>query len=227
MLDESLAQAIEFADENDIDLPNDVRVRARQLGVIKAGDDLPSISAEYHNKITVALVSYFEGGSIVSSRNSFKRAMVDAFGAAFDVGWLDGGGELPVDENALDWFNARVSTEFGHIEELFLQARELRREDNFDYFTWITSRADGYTRSVLAIYNSGNMLAQKNKILIWRLGNTEKHCGTCANLDGQAHRASWYLARNYIPRQPGAAMLCGGYYCDCKLEDKEGNVITL
>lgn len=226
MLDDSLAQAIDFADENDIELPNDIRIRARQLGVIKAGDDLPSISAQYHNKITVALVSYFEGESIVSSRNSFKRAMVDAFGAAFDLGWVDGGGELPVDENALDWFNARVNAEFGFIDMLFQEAKELRRDKDFDYFAWITARADGYTRTLKEIYNAGRVRAMDDIMVTFDGDDGAESCDTCQKLKGKRHKLSWFVSRNYVPPF-GTGLDCHrGGRCQHYLMDSKGNQIT-
>jgi hypothetical protein len=212
-----------------MDVPPDVWRAAVKARVFAKADgvDLPAISAVYHDLITSILTGYFESGSITAPRNEFKRAMVEAFGAAFDLGWLDGGQELPPDEDALSWFNARVEAEFGHIEELFIQAKELRKEDEFDFFSWLTSKADSYTRSLSGVYNAALMLAKKNQMLTWRLGNTEVHCSTCAKLDGGKHRASWYISRDYIPRKAGASMDCGGYNCDCRLEDKEGNEVTV
>jgi hypothetical protein len=222
----SLLEAIQYADINNIDLPLSLRIRARWVGIIKAGSDLASILSTYYDAITTALADYFRKPT-QGPRNAFRRATVDAFGAAFDDGWVDGGAEMPPDGDGLEWFNAQVEREFSFIDTLFVQAKELRKEDEFDAPSWILDRAESYSRAVSWVYNAGKMYALKNKLLTWRLGNTEKHCQTCASLDGQSHRASWYLARNYIPRQPGAAMLCGGYYCDCKLEDKDGNEVTI
>lgn len=227
MLPDKVFEAIKYADENGIEIPPVVRMRARHVGALKAASDLPSINSQYSNEIVQALTTYFEGGNVTSPRNAFRRAMVDAFGAAFDLGWVDGGQEIPPDADALEWFNARVEQEFGYIEGLFANVKQLRKEEGFDFFAWITQRAEGYIKSVLGVYNAGKMFAQKNKMLTWHLGKTENHCSTCASLDGKRHRASWYVARNYIPRQAGAAMDCGGYNCDCRLEDDKGNEVTL
>jgi hypothetical protein len=200
----------------------DLRARAT-----KADGDLSSISADYHDEITAALLTYLEGGSATGPRNRFKRAAIESLGDAFDLGYSDGGGELPVDGDALEWLNARIEQEMAHIAMVFEEAKALRKEEDFDALAWASARADGYTRTVAALYNAGGMYAKKNQILTWHLGNTEKHCQDCAKLDGKSHKASWYLARNYIPRQPGASMACGGYFCDCHLEDKDGNEVTI
>mgnify|MGYP001590172370 CR=1 FL=1 len=200
----------------------------RKARAEKADGDLSGVNRDYHDAIAEALIDYFEsGGSVTGPRNAMIQAMVEAFGDAFDNGWQDGGGEMPPDEGALDWFNPRVEEETGHIKTLFQQAKELRNDPDADWMTWVTERADSYTKSIGSVYNAGVMLAKKNQMLTWHLGNTEKHCTDCSKLDGGSHRASWYLARDYIPRKPGASMECGGYNCDCSLTDRDGNEITI
>jgi hypothetical protein len=193
----------------------------------KAAGDVAAINAAYHDTVTQALMDYFNGGSMVGARNAFKQAMVEAFGSAFDSGWMDGGGELPADTDALAWLNGRVDQEMGYIEQVFVQAKELKKDPAADSFAWATERADGYTQSVASVYNAGLLLAKKNQMLWWRLGKTEQHCQSCLQLNGQSHRAFWYIAHDYIPRKPGAAMECKGYYCDCHLEDRSGNEVTI
>ncbi len=197
-----------------------------QSPALKAASDLTSISASYHDAITQALVSFFEGGSVQSSRNQFRRAAVEALGGAFDVGYADGGGSIPADPDALEWLNARVEQEFGHIGTMYQQAKQIKK-DGGDWFAWVTERADGYTRTAQSVYNAGRMWAMGNKVLTWHLGATEEHCDTCAELNGTNHRASWYIAHDYIPRKPGASMECGGYNCDCSLTDKKGETVTV
>lgn len=201
-------------------------MRARLLAGIKAG--ISGVNREYHDAITEALVSYFEnGGSVATPKSKIKQAMVEAFGSAFDTGWQDGGQELPADEEALSWFNERVDAEMGFIDTLLQDAKELRKDKDFDYFAWVTARADGYTNNLSAVYNAAVMFANTKQMLTWRLGETEKHCSTCAKLDGQRHKASWYIIRNYIPRKAGAAMECGGYNCDCSLVTDNGEEVTI
>lgn len=227
MLDESVIKAIEYADEHNIILPPALRIRARRIGAIKAGGDIPGINAIYHDAITQAIVAYFEGGNLTAARNIFKRAMVDAFGEAFDLGWIDGGQKFPLDDDASDWIAVKIDAEFGHIESLFDTFKEMKKEKDFDYFSFASDKADSYVRTVASVYNAGVMFAQKNKMLTWHLGATEKHCDTCLNLDGGRHRASWYAKKNYIPRTPGAAMDCGGYNCDCRLTTDSGEEVTI
>lgn len=231
----AIAQALDWLADHGQPLPPDLRLKLEEKGLYnhfpraaKQAASIEEANSVYHDAITQALIDYFESsGSITAPRNQFKQAMSDAFISAFELGWIDGGQELPLDNDGLDWLAARQSEEFGHIDALMQEAKELRKEEDFDYFSWITARADGYTASVMSVYNAAVLLAQKNKTGTWHLGATEVHCKTCASLDGQRHRASWYLNRGYIPRKPGASMECGGYNCDCSITDDDGNEMTI
>lgn len=196
------------------------------LSALKASS-IEDINATYHDTITEALIAYFEGGKVTAPKNSFMRGTNQAFNDTFDLGYTDNGGELPLEGDVLDWINARIEEEFGHISVLFEQAKELRKDTDTDAFAWITERADTYTNTLKSIYNSAMLFAKKNQMLTWHLGATEQHCSTCGKLDGNSHRASWYISHDYIPRKPGASMDCGGWNCQCSLTDKEGNEVTL
>lgn len=201
-----------------------VELRTRKA---KGDGDLASINKAYNDRIVKALIDYFEGGGVAPSRNEFKRAMIQAFGDAFDLGYTNGGGELPIDDDSFAWLEARLNQEAGYIDMLFEQAKALRKEEEFDYFSWVTMHTSNYVGTLSAIYNAGSMSAKRNQSGTWELGNTEKHCKTCLSLAGKTHRMSWYLARNYIPRQPGSNLECGGWNCDCKIRGKDGTEITV
>ena len=227
MLPDSIFSAIKYVDANGIEIPRDVRIRARRVGAIKAGDDLPSINANYHDAITQILTGYFEdGGSITAPRNEFKRSAVDYLGAAFDLGWTDGGQDMPPDVDALNWFNARIEEELGHIETLFVQAKELRGDSEFYYFSWITARADGYTRTIKEFYNAAKMRAMKDIPVTFLGDDGAESCADCQKLKGKRHRLSWFVKRNYIPPF-GTGLECHpGGRCQHGLFDDNGNQVT-
>lgn len=227
----SITKAFEYLSNQSVEIPPDLMITARLKGIsLKAGTPeggVPEIKARYNKEIVQALTTYFEGGSTATPKNQFRGAMVEGFNSAFDTGWNDGGGVVPIEADALEWLRTQVNTEIGHIDGVFQQAKELRQEADFDFFPWVTARADSYAATLDSIYNAARMLAKKNQALTWHLGNTEKHCDKCKELNGQTHKALWYLNRDYIPRKPGAAMDCGGYHCDCRLKDKAGNEVTI
>lgn len=225
----SITQAFEYLTTNSIDIPIDLLITARLKG-IKAGyisGGVPEINERYEAEIIAALTLYLAGGMVVAPRNQFKSAMVEAFNSSFDTGWVDGGEQLPLDDAAVNWLETRILQEAAFIAVLFEQLKTLRNEPDFDSDAWIAEKAKNYTRTVASVYNAASLLAKKNELLTWHLGQTEKHCFTCASLNNTRHRAAWYVARDYIPRKPGAGMECGGYYCDCSLTDKDGNTITI
>lgn len=229
---DAVALALQWAQENAVTIPDEIRGALKAKGYIKQAD-ITAINAAYHDNITEILTGYFEGGSVTAPRNEFKKAMSDAFIEAFELGWQDGGQDLPLDDNALDWLGARQEAEFGHIGELFQQAKELRKEEEFDYFAWITARADGYTSTVLTVYNMAKLLASKNKMLTFtgKDGSPDNICqrnnGTCVRLMGQRHRASWWINHDLVPYRGNENYDCGAWECQHYLEDDEGNRFIL
>jgi hypothetical protein len=192
---------------------------------LKAAPGYDGIRNTYFGEVFDAVYDYLVSDRPVTSfRASMQRAMVQAFGGTVDLAYADGGGELPLDEDTLAWYNEQVSAEMGHIEDLF---NRLKAEwENIDPAAEAEARATGYVYRLDALYAEAKMRGGKNKILYWHLGRTEKHCRTCASLDGQGHKISWYIDHNYIPRKPYASMECGGFRCDCTLTDKNGNEYT-
>ena len=223
----ALTKAFDAISAKGVEVDNDIWLKTLANGVLKASGDLSSISTIYSRAIEAALTSYLDGGPLPQSKNAFKRATVEAFGGAFDLGTIDGGGEIPADSDALSWFNARVEAEFAHIDLLFQQAKEIRKDEEADNALWIRDRAEGYSNTLTSIYNAAKMWADKRQMLTWNLGNTERHCRTCAKLSGKRHRATWFISRGYIPRQPGANLECGGYNCDCELISDKGESVTV
>lgn len=189
--------------------------------------DLSSINKKYHDAITRALIAYFEGGSIGASRNAFKNAMITAFGDAFDAGWQDGGGELPIDEEALDWVEARMNQEAGYIDGLMQDARQLRKEEEFDYFAWVTHHADNYTYTLREIFNIASLWVKRDVMVTFDGDDGKESCPDCQRYKGQRHKISWFVARDAVPPH-GAGLECHpGRRCEHYLRDDAGNRVTI
>lgn len=213
---------------NDVFVPLKISLTARRLGVIKAGaGDLSEINRTYHDKITAALTTYFEGGSITAPRNQMKQAASMAFLDAFELGWQDGGGELPLDQDALDWLDARLNQEFGYIDLLFEQAKQLRNEPDFDFFTWITARADGYTNTLKEIYNNARLRAMPNQMVTFAGDDGAESCDTCQMLKGKRHRISWFVKNDYVPPFGSNLDCAKGGHCQHGLMNDAGDWITI
>ncbi len=195
---------------------------------IKAAGDLEGINAVYHDAISQSLITYFEGGSITAPKNSFKRATVVAFTDAFFLGYMDGGGNIESGDEELNaWLDARINSEFGFIDMLFQEAKELRKEKDFDYFTWATARADSYTNTLRGLYNNGRLRAAKDRAVTFVGDDGAASCDTCRSLKDKRHKISWFVARNYVPPF-GTGLDCHrGGHCQHYLIDDNGEQVTI
>lgn len=224
---DAIKQAFDFVIAQDVDIPADVWTQAIKARAFKADGDLSSINAAYHDAISEALLSYLEGAPVAGPRNRFKRAMVEAFGNAADLGWTDGGAELPFDGDALEWFNLRTEQELTYINALFLQAKELRNQDDFDAFAWANEHADAYTRTLREIYNTMLLRATPNRMVTFLGDDGAESCADCQKLKGKRHKISWFVSRNYVPPF-GRGLECHpGRRCQHYLQDDKGNIITV
>lgn len=202
---------------------------------------IDSIRADYKRTIGGAMNDYLTSRDRATTYKSiYKKAATEVIPEAFYAGYEQAGGDpADVDRDADDWLTGRMNQEIGFIDELFVALKQMR--DQFwggeltasDLRDEVANRSEGYTATIDAVYIAGQMWGNKNQMLWWRLGPTEKHCQNkngkhgCLELNGQHHKASWYLARNLIPRYPGSGTTCGGYECQCRFEDAQGNEITL
>ena len=210
----------------------------------KAAPDDPwaVIRSDYRARIAEAMTGYLATDKPSTSfRGAFRTAAIENLPAAFWNGYAESAGEVDYsDSDAGDWMAAKLESELGFIGELFVSLKQLRDQfwrgevDSDGLRDEVKTRVDGYAATLESVRVAGKMWGSKNQMLEWELGNTEQHCESkngrfgCANLDGTAHRAKWYLARDLIPRKPGASQVCGGWQCDCKLKNvKTGEYITL
>jgi len=225
----ALAKAFDYVIRQGEDVPPDIWSKAIRAGVFKAeADDLAKINAAYHDAITEALLEYLEGGgSVAAPKNMFRRATLTAFGDAFDLGWLDGGGELPLDPDALDWIESRIQQEFGYIEMVFQQAKELRGSDEFEPLTWASERADAYTNTLREVFNNARLRAMKDQSVTFSGTDGEKSCNTCKKLKGKRHKISWFVKRDYVPPHGGGLECAKGGLCQHYLETDEGEQVTI
>lgn len=156
-----------------------------------------------------------------------STALVKAYIETSEIAYQDGGGELPLDEDTQSYAKSEIDSQLAYVDNLFSTLKALRKEGGYDPITEAFSAAGRWSNALDGFYSSIKLMASGNKMLTWNLGSTERHCETCLSLDGQRHRASWYVSRNYIPRKPGSSTDCGGYHCDCKLTDDNGMEFTL
>lgn len=195
---------------------------------IKALGGYEQVRNEYWAEVYDAVEQFLVNAadvSITGFKNSMYNAMNSAFQTAAELGYVNGGGEVPLDDVTQTWLDGEILSEKSNIDSLFSGLR--KSWESKDAIKEAFARADGYAGKLDSIYTQGMMNGANNPMLTWHLGATEVHCPECASLDGKSHRAQWYIDRNYIPRRPYASMTCGGHNCDCSLTDKDGLEYTL
>jgi hypothetical protein len=195
--------------------------------VLKAAPGYDGIRTVMYGAIFGSVFGYLSGGSFADTLNRMIAAVSKAYIETADAGYQEAGAELPLDADTAAWARAQLDAQFGFIDELFESLKQIRKDGDFDAGAIAAARADSYSSALDGFYNEALLRGNKNVSAVWRLGATEKHCKTCASLDGQSHRISWYIERDYIPRKSGCALDCGGWNCDCRLETKNGEEITL
>jgi hypothetical protein len=190
--------------------------------------DYAAVRQEYYGQIYFAVFGYLSDvGGLKTNKNAMKRAMVEAFGATETLAWQDGGGDLPVGEEAVAWVTARQQAEIGFIDLLFQQLSELKKEEGIDPEAEATARAEGYTRTLDGLYNEVKAMAFGNKMLTFVGRDGMESCPDCQKLKEQRHRASWWVRRGLIPYRGNINFACGGWRCEHFLVDDQGGVFTL
>jgi hypothetical protein len=187
-----------------------------------------AVRSSFVDRLTSAASDYLlEGLNLRVTVNAAQRAMVESYGEAADLVSGGSGGLEPAD---LAFFNSEVSAERDHIETLWADLKLQRTiapgEAAQGDLSVPADRIEMFARSMDAMFNELVARGNKNAMGTWQLGDAEKHCvghGSCTWLDGQRHRMSWFLQKDYIPRKPGAAQVCGGWHCQCSIVDDQGN----
>lgn len=217
--------------------PADQRSIARDIDVKKKmslekkrqyDGDFTTSQAEYNDAVYTIVRDYLDGTDRATSyKTAFKRNMVEAFASAVENGVLDGGGELPLegDEDAL--LTAAQSAELGNIDSLFDTLKDLRDIGEVSPDAEAQARADGYTSTLNGLYNQAVLMAMKNKMVTFEGDDGVNSCETCQWLQGQRHRASWFVDNGYVPPNGENIDCAPGGHCKHKLVDDDGNEVTV
>lgn len=208
-------------------IPVSLRVKSIKLHLLSSREmkqeDYSGIRDTLWIAVYDAIYDYLNSSSNVTSfRESMVMAVSQAYLSTSEIAYEDGGGSLPLDEDTASQAQADLQAQLGFVDSLFVSLKALRKEGEFDANSEAADTADRWSSGLDGFYNSIKAAGAGNKMLTWRLGSTEKHCDTCLSLDGQRHRASWFISHNYIPRKPGSSTDCGGFHCDCGAEDDDG-----
>ena len=196
-------------------------------GASIAQKDIASVASGYRSELESAVEQVYRG-------RSTAVALVDKMGSLiaeyaermFREGFEDGGAdveEMTAEERtALDaWRNTQLDHTRGFAEAVEAAQDVPAREA-------IARRVDMWIGSLRGLGELARGYALKNRTGVWKLGPTKEHCSTCSRLNGGRHRVSWYIQRNYIPRQHGSETLeCKGFLCACGVYDVKTDELLL
>ena len=175
---------------------------------------------------------YSDNVRITRFRNDFKKAILQAFYPAFEIGLSDGGGEPPATGDDLAWINAKADAEFGYTDSLFQYLKELKQqaqEEGLQILSGVAEeKGEGYARTLDAVYGEGKVRGAKNKMLTFGGRSGIESCPECIKLMGKRHKASWWIAHGLVPGQPGNTNFsCAGYRCEHFLYDDRGEIFNV
>lgn len=183
-----------------------------------------ALRSDYWTRIYDAVDTYLNADRpITLYRNSARNLASDYFQEAAEIGYQDGGAELPLDAKTQSYVDARIAEEIGHVNQLFVG---LRDNSIANYEGEAQSRADGYADGLDAIYNLGKLCADGNQMLTFTGDDGKESCPECQRMKDQRHRASWWVDNDLIPGPGNDNYSCNGYNCAHVLVDDDGNQFT-
>lgn len=191
--------------------------------------------AEYEIRLSRAVTAVLNGDSSADDLERAHWALIRAYAMqVYLEGMRDGGMEdagpddlTAEDEQAIRAWEQRQKEFIGGLAEAAAAAAAMPRgtPERRSAQASVNARVELWGQSLRDLGNEGKASALRNMAVTWRLGSTEKHCATCARLDGERHRLSWFVSRDYRPQANGAAMECGGWRCECTLRDDRGRQV--
>ena len=195
------------------------------LAAIKAGGGgYPGTRSDYWHAVYNEVEGYLTGNRPTTT---FVQRLVTAAASAFisaaEAGYEEGGATLPIDDETAAWLRSAIDAEQGHIDELFYRLSQ--EWEGLDPAAEATARAEGYASNLDQIFSEAKTRGAGNKMLTFTGSDGKESCKDCQRMQGQRHRASWWISRNMIPGS--SAYECGGWNCEHYLVDDEGNEFTL
>ena len=157
-------------------------------------------------------------------QGEFVDGLADLLEQQMRRAWNEGmrdNGLNPQKDMTDEWeaiFQELVAEQFGYVDAYATAIVEGRETEGATVDQFI-SRAEMWANNYTSTVNTSRIVtAAKDARYTWRLGQTEKHCETCAALNGVVALASaWDELRASGIEPQGDKLICGGWNCDCEL----------
>jgi hypothetical protein len=183
------------------------------LETIKALGGYEQVRNSYWATVYDAVEGYLTGNRPVTSfRNSMYNAMNSAFQTAAELGYVDAGGEVPLDANTQAWIDGMILSEKENINSLFGNLQ--KNWESKDAINEAFARAEGYAWTLDSIYGTGKMYGSKNITLEFGGDDGNESCPDCQQMKGKRHKISWILENNMRPAPGNSNYECNGYNCN-------------
>jgi hypothetical protein len=193
---------------------------------IKQVGEYNAIRQEFWAAVYDSVYDFLSSNAQVNTyKDKLDTAISKAYIESAETGYEDGGGTLPLDDDTSAWARAELDSQFGYIDSLFLTLKELRKEEDVDVIHEAFLHADAYANSLDALYNGAKIAGAGNMMLTFDGDDGKESCADCLRLKGQRHRASWWRNHGLVP--PSRNYACGGYHCEHRLFDDNGNEFTI
>ena len=192
--------------------------------------DYPSIRLTYHNAVFSAILGYMvdpPSVRITAYKSEMQQAMIEALPKTAETAWLDGGSELPLDEDANTLLDSFQASELANIDQMFLGVKARKREGDTAADVEARARADGYADGLDALYNQIKTMAAGNQMLTFDGEDGADSCDTCQSLKGQRHRASYWKSHDLIPYRGNSNFDCGAWRCQHGLYNDQHELFTV
>jgi len=173
----------------------------------------PPIRAAYFAEIYDAVEGYLTSDRPTTAfSNSARAAMSEAFTDAAYEGYQNAGAELPLADDVSAWLSERIAAERENITALFERLKEGR--GTLDPIAEAMARAEGYTKTLDAMYNEAKMRGTSNATLVFDGDDGAESCPDCQKMKGKRHTIKYILANNLIPKPGNDTYECKGYRCE-------------
>lgn len=156
---------------------------------------------------------------------TFIDSMLASFGRRLTTAWYAGAAECGIkpDELSDEEKNAlheMIGQQMQHVYP-FADAIIAGNKAGGGALAPLLSRAEMWSSRYQDAYTRARAMACGDKKGVWMLGRTEVHCASCLKLNGKVKRMSTWLATVLPGNPPNASIECGGWKCDCSIQDTD------
>ena len=173
-------------------------------------------TVEHFTRVLTAMVWDLYRGDIEES--DFVDGLADLVQEQLTRAWNEGMRENdldPVEDMEPEWqtiLDDIILNEYNYVDG-FAADIVAASDEQLDWGP-LLSRAELWANRYNDVVNRAVIVTGEQK-LIWILGATEKHCETCAHLNGIVAFANIWEESGVRPQ--GEMLNCGGWQCDCSL----------